>query len=133
MSISLQKTVFNHHHTHCLEMTNLSSHIDLYVLQLNLWVCSFMNCDMIEYLKVRDKTFWKFVSLHQCHQTEFQTLDFLWNIDCVTFNSSLNLCILQLDTLLKQDESDYLMRLVMTLTHLMMRCWWNSLWMMRKS
>ncbi len=53
MSIPMRKAVFEHQHSRCLEVTNLPRHIDLCALQLDLRICTAMDCDMIEYLGVR--------------------------------------------------------------------------------
>ncbi|MCJ1368675.1 hypothetical protein MMC16_007820 [Acarospora aff. strigata] len=54
MTIKLKIAIFDHHHTRCLEVTSFPRHIQPSTLRLDLRICSAMDCDLIEFLAMRD-------------------------------------------------------------------------------
>lgn len=107
MTIPLRKAIFDHHHTRCLEVTNLPRHIDLSALQLDLRVCSSMDCDMIEYLEVRHDGILelRFSSVNAAGQA-FGLLTCRAKYRPCSVRFTPDPCALPVDTLLEQGESD---------------------------
>ena len=107
MKIPLRKAIFDYHHTRCLEVTNLPHHITLSALQLDLRVCSSMDCDMVEYLQVRHDGILdiRFSSVNAAGQA-FGLLTCRAKYRPCSVRFSPDPCGLPLDTLLEPDESD---------------------------
>lgn len=107
LTIPLKKAIFHHLHTRCLEVRNLPCHIDLCVLRLDLRVCPSMDCDMIEYLGVRedDVVEIRFSSVNAAGQA-FGLLTSRGKYRPCSVRFSPDPCALPLETLLEQGESD---------------------------
>lgn len=106
MSIPMRKAVFEHQHSRCLEVTNLPRHIDLCALQLDLRICTAMDCDMIEYLGVRGNGILdiRFSSINAAGQAYGVFTSRAKYRPC-NVQFSMDPCVLQLNTLLEKGES----------------------------
>lgn len=107
MTIPLRRAIFDHHHTRCLEVTDFPRHIDLCALRLDLRVCSSMDCDMIEYLGLRDDEILeiRFSSINAAGQA-FGLLTCRAKYRPCSVRFSPDPCGLLLNALLEQEESD---------------------------